>query len=214
MLKNFIETERAKLSEMTFAQKRQYIWEYYKLHIIGLLIFVFLIGSLVNTWIINPPRREYLYIAWFGQHANLEDLSERLSVLVDDPAREHVLVISYSHTGNPQVDMGLQMRFSAMLHAGSIDLIISPREEIEEFANLGFILEANDAAFRQYFAEIAYITRDAEASQIYVISLADAPLFAYLGVDASELYVATVANSEKFYEISQALSLFFHPEVN
>jgi len=206
---NFFKTEGAKLREMNFAQKRQYIWDYYKLHIIGLLIFAFVVGSLVNTLVINPPMREYLYVAWFGQHANFEAINESLSSIVNNPDHERVLVMSYANTGNPQVDMGLQMRFSAMIHAGSIDLIIAPREDIEDFTSVGFVRGASDATFREHFAEITYINVDEEMSQIYVISLADAPFFEYFGIDTRELYVVTVANSQKFYEISQALNLFF-----
>ena len=65
-LREYIRGERAKLKAMTFNEKRLYIWEYYKLHILGLIIVVGVSGAFINNVIINPrfirwARRRFRY---------------------------------------------------------------------------------------------------------------------------------------------------------
>ena len=39
------------LKNMSKKKKAEYIWEYYKLHIIGVLVIIFIVGSLINSQI-------------------------------------------------------------------------------------------------------------------------------------------------------------------
>ena len=50
--------EIEKLREMSFKKKLEHIWEYYKFHIIAILVFFIFIGSIINT----------LYVFWYCYH--------------------------------------------------------------------------------------------------------------------------------------------------
>ena len=232
MIKNFFRTEWAKLREMSFRDKRQYIWEYYKTHIIAFAVVVFLLGSFINIWFINPQKNEYLHFAWLypampgGQ---LERLGQSLSVIVNDPDREEVIVFPYVTTDNHEFNMAVQTRFFALIQVGAIDAFFVFRSEIEHLASEHFIRPVTEVMEQvailnpQLYRELAdrvltttfkledgpYIT-DAMA-----ICLSNAPLLEYVGIDTSELHLAVLGNAGRFYELAKALELMFdmRPEV-
>jgi hypothetical protein len=225
-VKTFFRTERVKLREMNFKEKRQYIWEYYKLHIFAFVLLSFLFGSLINIWFINPPKQDYLYIAWLTPGVPDEALRNAggaLSVIVENPEREQVQIISYATTNNPQLDMALQQRFIAMLQIGSMDMFLTPRAGITELADnglsrsvhevMGYIVESNPAIYREISERIITITYNIDEYTQHTddmgISLAGAPFFDYVGIDSRELYFSVVINTQNFYRIAKALEAFF-----
>lgn len=60
--------------DLTTSEKIDHIWEYYKLHIIGTLIGLFIIGWMLNHYIINPPPTVTFDITFFGNYADTEKL--------------------------------------------------------------------------------------------------------------------------------------------
>ena len=229
MIKNFFKTEWNKLKVMSFRDKRQYIWEYYKLHIIFGGIAIAILGSIINTVFINPPRREYLYIAWAGSFilpAHLEALEERLEVIVSDPERYLVRVTSYAPTENLEMDMALQQRFFAMISVGAIDLyVISSEEHVHGVAEFGLIrpiydvvdaMAALDPVFHAKMLErlvvITYIDPEgdgeAKITNAMAVSLEGSPLLEATGLWSDGLYVGFVSTSTRHYESAKALREF------
>lgn len=224
----FFRTEWGKLRVMSFRDKRQYIWEYYKVHIFIFAIVGFIIGSLINVWFINPPKRDYLYIAWldlqFVSSAQLERLGHNLDIIVTDPDRYQVLATSYAMTDNPELNMALQSRFTALLSTGSIDVFLTPQEGVQELAVHGmirpisFVMEEvykiNPELYAYLTDRLLILTFTSEGAEAYMtepmaISMADSPLFPYLEIDASDLYFAMVINSNKAYELAKSLEAIF-----
>ena len=145
-MKNFFKTEWGKLKELDFAGKRQYIWEYYRLHMFGIAFVAFILGSFINAWL-NPSPDEYLYVAWFGPpafHGQLDVMSDALSVIVSDPEREIVQITNYDMGGDPQIVMAMQTRLFALLQSAAIDVFIAPREGIESFTAEGILRPVDD----------------------------------------------------------------------
>jgi len=224
-MKSFFRTEWGKLRVMTFAEKRQYIWEYYKIHMLvgGFLILVF--GSLFYTWFINPPLRDYLYIAWVGDEAHsqtLADIGEALTTIVENPARERVYVASYALTGNPGMDNMLQQRFIAMLQTSSLDLYLTNLDGVQELAETGFSRPVGDimhsvarldpGLHRLVSESLVTITFELDGNEYtdgMGIYLADTPLFEHLEIDANGLYLAVVSNTLNFHRIAKALEAIF-----
>jgi len=229
MIKRFFRQEGAKLKEMNFTEKRQYIWEYYKLHIIASLILLVFAGSIINNRFINPPMREYLYVVWQAYHVmpdRLDSLSENLSVIVEDPDRYAVFVHSYVLSGEPQMDQALFTRFSGLLSLGQLHIIISSRDETEGNAMGRIIKPVHD--FVAYFGEQnpelkeeiegrvtiftftdTSVQGDTEVTDAMAISLAGAPLLEELGFFTEDLYLNVVINAYNYYEIAKALTVMF-----
>ena len=208
MIKNFFVTEWAKLREMNFTQKRQYIWEYYRLQ---MFIFVFVAALVVygiNTLVINPRKSEYLYVAWLGDvvaREQLLELGEGLSEIVSDPDREAVFVVSYAATGNHQVDRHTHTRFMANLQLGTIDIFLTSRMGIEELEYVNFLRPITGVLA---YTSVAHerVVYGAEGYAI-AISLAGSRLLYDVGIDADNLYLAVVTTSGRERAVAQALEV-------
>ena len=220
--RRFGKTEWAKLKEMNFTQKRQYIWEYYRFPIVATIFLTFM--SVTWFWSQNPG--EYLYMGWFttGAHdGTREELAEKLSLIAPNPERQRVTITSYAYTGNPQFDSASIQRFVAMIQAGLIDGIFAPYQGIREFAEGEFIQSMGRvmAEVRSICPElyqqvsgnllsITYMTDfGEELTGNMAVSLADTALLNYMGVDASNLYMAPLFNTSHPQRLARALELIF-----
>ena len=226
-IRRFFAEEGAKLKEMDFTEKRQYIWEYYKLQIFIAVIVLFIAGSTINR-ILNPPKQDYLYIAWQGGMTLPEQLimfGDRLSIIVEDYERYGVAVRSYVLSGDPQFDQALIGRFHALISVGDIHAIITTREYIREFAEFGIIIPITDVlaeleklcqytheiiAERVYsFTFVSYHENDT-VTDAMAIDISGAPLLEELELFGDNIYIATIINTDRFYETAKALYVMFY----
>jgi len=228
MIRNFFKTEWAKLKPMNFTDKRQYIWEYYKLHIIVFFIALGAIAYMINTMILNPPKRDYIYIAWQGViiHSDpLEELGRELSVIIEDEDRYQVTIRSYLLTGDAQMDQALITRFFAMMHVGdvhamigtSVSMINAAEDSITKSVHevLAYV-RTLDPELYEYLAPRAPIMvffaeddTDTPTMDTMAISLHGSPLLYELGIPSEDLYLGIIANSEHYYELAKALVVMF-----
>ena len=227
MIRRFLAQEGAKLREMNFTEKRQYIWEYYKLQIFITVFCLFFIGSLINHYFINPPKREYLYITWAGDliyTGPLDRLAERLNVIVENPDRYRVSVRSYALTGEPQMDQALITRFHALISVGDIDALLVTKEGVVAYAEFGVLSPVHDVMnvlaeidpglhrdMEGRLVTITYITDREEASitDVMAIDLRDSVLMAELGFFVDDLFLCTIVTSDRHHELAKALQLIF-----
>jgi len=217
-MKNFTATESAKLRAMTFKEKLQYIWEYYKFHI---SIFVIVV-AIILTFIFSSSRDTYLYSAWFGPHMSQErtyQLGQRLSVIIDTQEHAPIMVTSYLMTGDIESDMALQQRFFAMIQAGMIDMIFATNEQLVDLASIGIFApiqnlmeEVQDPAFYQQLSDrlhtITFLDLDyVSQTETKGISLDGSPLLAELGIPSHDLYLAVFFNAEYLDRIISVLGV-------
>ena len=222
-----LRAEWAKLEQMDFTEKRQYIWEYYKLHIFAFVAVSFMVGSLLNTWIFNPPRQEYIYFVWVGPPVTsfmLDDFAEEVgSVIVENPDRYVVRASNYSLEGlNPQMVMGLQTRFVAQLQQRSLDLFLLTKDELHGFSSNGFILpimyfmdeikEISPAVHNLLAERLVEITFYEEENEVTITdymaaSMYGIPFFEKFNIQTDDLYLAVVINSERFERAVRALEV-------
>lgn len=223
-----LKTEWAKLSQMDFTEKRQYIWEYYKLHIFAFLVVAIMVGSFVNTLVLNPPRREYLYFVWVGPPVTsfeLNDFAEELNIIVENTDRYVVRASCYSLVGlDPKMIMGLQTRFVAQLQQRSLDLFMVTKDELYSFSSSGFVLpirgfmdvleEINPAVYNVLAERLVEITFYAEeyghmVTDYMGASMQGIPFFDKFDISTDDLYLAVVINSERFERATRALEVIF-----
>ena len=224
---NMLRTEWEKLKVMNFTEKRQYIWEYYKLHIFAFIALTIFIGSLLNTMIFNPPRQDYLYFAWIGPHVTsitLEEFTESLDIIVENPDRYVVRATNYNTEGlDPQMVMGLQTRFVAQLQLGILDLFMVSRAELYGFSSNGLIMpiksflsELEDVnpevrdMMNERLVELTFYLEDYEPITDYMaVNMFDVPFFDKFGIPSDNLYLAVVINSERLERVIRALEVIF-----
>jgi len=146
-MKNFISAERSKLKEMTAREKADYIWEYYKIPIIAAIVILFIIGSIINSVWINPPKKQYLQIVFLNNYVDetytnsLQDKLEQALMTPDERNTLQVLTtVVLFNTGEPQMDMANTQKFAAMTAIGEIDLLVINRDELGSLVEQGILL--------------------------------------------------------------------------
>ena len=223
---NMLKTEWAKMQQMNFTEKRQYIWDYYKMHIIAFFIISFMTGSLLNTLVFNPPRQEYVYFVWVGHPIAsfvLDEFAEELNVVVENPDRYVVRATNYSLDGlDPQMIMGLQTRFIAQLQMSALDIFMLTREELYSFSSNGFILPitlfmeelkemspAVHGILEERLVEITFYADyyGIEVTDYMAASLSGVPFFDKFYILTDDLYLAVVINSERFERTARVLEV-------
>ena len=227
-MRKFFATEGAKLKNMNFTEKRQYIWEYYKMHMLFIGIVAVVIGLIINT-VLNPPMRTYLYVAWIDESVHpqrLEALGERLSVIAENQERYEVIVNSYVMTGAPGHDRALSGRLNAQIRVGDVHAFMSGQAGVEVSAANGLIapvynlLDEIEALSPYLYAEVRdrlfFVTGTTyegdEITAPMAISLSGIDLFAQLGIDSDGIYISIVSGAGRLYEVAKAIEvLLFAP---
>jgi hypothetical protein len=203
-LRQAVREEIEKLKKMNFYEKRQYIWEYYKtqLLIIGLIIVV---AFMITNRILNPPKENYLYIAWMGHLIDptlLTELGERLEIIVDDPERQQVTVMSYAATNDPMVNNAMQTRLAAMVRLGDVDVILTMGSGVRELTEFEWLRPVDEVIEAMHgFTPPVYII----GGRNMAISLAGSRLLEEIGINPDDLYLTVLANAHRFDHIAKAL---------
>jgi len=192
-------------------------------------ILIFIVGSLINVWFINPPKREYLYIAWQAPHVPhiaLEELSDRIGVILDNNDRYQVSVRSYVLTDDVQMTQAIVTRFHALLSVGDIHAVISNRQGMQENAEFGLVRhpeemmavlrETNPPLYDIITERLLTITvellDDDPVTDTKAIDISGAPLLVELGFTMDDLYIGFVANSQRYEQLARALAVIFDLE--
>lgn len=206
-MKHFLDKEKVKLKDMTFAEKRWYLWEYYKFHLfIGGMVLFFL-GSLINHLWLNPPRDNYLYLAWSAQPVSafqLTALADDLSLIVENPAREQVMITSYVEGLDQELNMAIRVRRMSLLSSGSLHGFITTYHELEELYDTYFLqpLSALSPYLDLSQFELAFVSG---TDQPMALSLAHSPLLESLGMASADLYFALSSTSQQLYPFAKAV---------
>ena len=215
-------TELEKLREMSFKDKLEYIWEYYKYFIIGFVIAAAIIGSLLYSIVLNPNPEPALFISWnagFVTDEQVDDLKEYLEIhLVDERENEEVVISMFFFDENlPETIMMGHQRMAAMIAAGVIDIFVLEEDLMELYAHNGFLLplesilaEINirnpDAYNRiaEYTISALYeVEVNAYEERIVAIEIGRNPLFSRLGIFEKDMFLGisvTVGNLENAIE--------------
>ena len=226
--KEKVRLEIVKLREMSFKEKLEHIWEYYKLYLIGLVIFLVIIGSLINAWFINPQPKTALFLSWntgYILHEQLSELSEALTIrLVDEKENEVITTTQIlTSTDDPTINMASQQRMIAMVAAGEIDVFIIDSTMLVEYASNGLIvpMESMLAEIRaiepivydRIEERIIYTRYESEEGKIEEaivgVKIENCPLLAVLDVNEKDLIFSICATSKRTENVKAALITFF-----
>ncbi|MDR3598388.1 hypothetical protein [Clostridium sp.] len=121
---------RERLENKTFKEKLDYIWTYYKLHILGTLILIFFVGSYISAQI--NRQDVYCNITYVGNTINVEDLTPAKDKLNDILLHNNKkLVINFdSIFTDDKSNAGLAMteKLQVNIAAQQIDIAIVNKE--------------------------------------------------------------------------------------
>lgn len=176
------QTEREKLSKMSFQEKLSYIWEYYKLFIIGGAAAIALIIYIINL-ILHPGVTTEFYAAIINNTVN-EDVIDNYSndfakQLQLNPKKECVrLDTSYNFSTDNPYASNLKQAFVAHLAAHEVDVIIAPESYFHDYAYYGYLNKLSDqlpADIYSLLTDKLYMsdTEDSKTKNVYGVYLTD-----------------------------------------
>ena len=218
--KNFFATEHAKLKDMTFKEKASYIWEYYKIPIIAVIAAIIVIGSIINSVWINPAKKMYLQIAFYGEYVDdnaITAMCNQLGDAVMTPEDQQTMQISgasfMENTGDPQMDMAYQQKFAAMLSDGELDLIIINASDLDDMASQGILAPIknylSDSLLPQLSDKLAEAPDENGNNDYYAINLDNVKLFNDNGLITDGMCLGVVVNTTKPDNVKSAIDYIF-----
>jgi hypothetical protein len=195
------QTEKKKLSEMSLKEKIEYIWEYYRLHIIAGAIVIFIAGSIING-ILHPPTPRYAGIAFYEVY--LDETHDKAFIdalsdgLIDDPSAYAIYTYPLVSGGDPEAQMAVTQKFMAMMMTNELDMIIADSETFPMFIYDIYYadLDQIDIQIAEELLLYGESSEDAEPRP-YGVSLKNSALFKDLGLRSDDLYAGITSNSEQ-----------------
>lgn len=135
-----IKQETKKMKDMSLKGKIAYIWEYYKIPIIGTIAGILFLFVFIRDWV-NNNKPVYLHALFINSNFIYEDTS---TIEVDYIAREGVdleennLYIDFSmqmlDDGYDQLTLGNQQKIMALYSSGELDSVLGPADVIKTYA--------------------------------------------------------------------------------
>ncbi|HHW58297.1 MAG TPA: extracellular solute-binding protein [Clostridia bacterium] len=136
---------------MTVREKVEYIWDYYKVHIIIGILVIYLLGTFTSS-VLN--RKEYvLNIAFVGKYMDFDRLNEFskevTKELVGDPSGKKQASIDFYRlvkgpNGNFTLDPASTQKLMARMGAQDIDVIILDKNNFDILASQGAFLRLDE----------------------------------------------------------------------
>lgn len=120
--------------KMSFNKKAEHLWEYYKAPFFFGLFIIIVTGWLIYDVFINPSPKPYAWAAIYDNYIN-SDVIERLSSeytekFVTEGENLDVRFTSYySSEEDPTVAVDMDQKFSMILYARELDIIITGKNE-------------------------------------------------------------------------------------
>ena len=202
--KKFKNEERAKIKAMDWPTRREYIWDYYKFHIAGVIVAIFLIGSFVNHRWINPPKDTILHVAWVAdapiRPVTFEYLSDILTyALADDLERYVAFAFDYSVTGDAELDIAIQSRFAALIGSSEMDIFIGSAFEVDRLHQIGGFHDIIPFLERAGLPldSVLFLPNMHGVDVPVAISLEGTALLEHLGVSSYDRYMAVFINTAR-----------------
>lgn len=196
--------------EMTFNEKVEHIWEYYKVHMAITAGVLLLIGSLLNIYLINPAPDVILdlTVRIEGFHFNneyQETLKEKLyEYVVEYPESQTVTVelLATDEAMDANTRMATEAKFMGKAEVHELDLFLMDEDNFRFMLSEGFFmdLEQLETEFGIALPEDAKITSTDAATQedrVFVLDAKKLPGLAPLieGGDGKNFYVGIFIRS-------------------
>ncbi len=169
-IKNQLRNEKEKLSRMSFGQKAQYIFDYYKFHIIVFIVAVSLIYYVVTTFLNNKPLAFYgMFLNASGTDVTVsdEELERRFAAYEEISTKNQKVVIDTTATFNPNVNsqysMAQNAKITALFASHDLDVMVIDPGVFTYYALNGAFTDLRDA-----LGEIQYSKYESE-NRIYYI---------------------------------------------
>lgn len=200
-------SEKEKLKNMSWKKRLGYIWDYYKYHILIIILAIAAISYTIYSFT-KPKVEARLYAAIIDNNISetvWDEYKEKVKDHLElDPKTEDV-IFDYRFYYNGAADYAVNMRqaFGVFLAASEIDVVIAPLSEFSNYVNNGFFDPLSDQLPTDLYSSLTdkfYLsgTNDNPRVSAYGIYLADTKLYRENSLtDGDDPYlIGIVANSQ------------------
>ncbi|GAA0181224.1 hypothetical protein SH2C18_37840 [Clostridium sediminicola] len=140
------------LSKMTKKQKREYIWDYYKLHIIGSLIVIIVVGSFIHNMI---TAKEYEFnVSVIGGYLSADEINEIdeeiTSLIYGENENKKIAYVDYYSLTKKQnnnmleMDYNMVQKFMAKIATQQVDVILMHKEIFKQYEPKEFFFDLGE----------------------------------------------------------------------
>lgn len=205
--KNKIQEEKTKLRELTFKKKFEYIWEYYKVHIVGTFLFLIFAGSLGNSVYQNIKYEDILSCAIVNNtllEENRDYISDSFSEYYQLDEESETLIFDDSfHIDLDQPNESTYastQKFAAMVAAKSIDTTIADISFFENHADEGVFYDLSTLLSEDLYIQIEdylYYAKDEEGNEKpFGLNLSSSHLVKGAGLYIQPPILSVIINSQ------------------
>ena len=144
--------------ELNNREKREYIIEYYKFHIIGGIAALAVVFSLLNHYVFNPPRQviaDVTITAPYADPEGVEELQAEIKKCVEAKTADKtglVEILYFSEKNDPQMQMAMTAKLMGKASTGELDILILDQDHLAYFMENEILLPLAD-----------YLTADEQA---------------------------------------------------
>lgn len=141
-LREEISLQQQKLKDQSFSKKAEYFWYYYKVHVVVIVFFACLFGSILHS--ILTQKETVLSIAYVNAFPNVEDevfIKDFEDSLGLDPEKQQVTLDSTYYIDEESTSpyaATYSQKFSANAMAGKLDVVLADTENFAFYGNQGF----------------------------------------------------------------------------
>lgn len=144
--------------DLSKKKKLEYIWDYYKLHIIGTIIAVLALSSLIYTMFIRVPDTNFCGVAIYGQFLsalNTDKMTADINKELNLPEHTSVqLQDFYSDSTDVMVEADLNQKFNTYVYALEFHLLLSNAENTKNFTQVEYTTPITDYLSKEKVSEL------------------------------------------------------------
>lgn len=218
--KKEVNQERQKLKEMSWQDRLWYIWEYYKFHIIALVIVVGLGAGIVSA--VRSNRFDtLLYCAVINNKnpdASMEDLETGFWEYCGSPADSRVTAdnsLQMDLENTTEFGYASMAKLSALITDKDLDVIIADAAVIDHYGSMGGLLNPEEVLSPELSSRLReeqrfyLVTTEDGTTYPGAISLADTDFLENSGIYMERPMIAIISNSLRTDTSAMLISYLF-----
>lgn len=202
--------EKAKLSTMSFKEKIEYIWAYYKIHIFVILMILGVIGWGVHHALTYVQYKVYCMVINSGQYN--EEVAENMHDLLGMDKHDGFNISSDLYTDDNVNMGGYGNQLDIFIMAGQLDYAFTDQAGVEHLVDMGAVMDLKDTLPNELYTKwqdegLIYdmdVTDDAGVTANYdvAVDISASPIHEYFGLDDNIKYlvIADLNGSEEYMQ--------------
>lgn len=210
---------KQKLKDMNTKQKFEFIWDYYRFHIIGTIIIIAIVTSF--TIDIIKSKETILNITALGEYMDMdrkEILENKVNAeLIKDEQNKKQILFDFlvkQKDMRDEYSMASVQKLQASIAAKDVDVLILDKSDFEIYASQGTFMKLSQLSnFAQLNIPekdlVKYQAKDIDSKEeIYGINAESLPVLKELKYNSKDKILCVVVNTQRLDKVSEFLNWF------